>query len=213
MADRPILFSAPMVRALLAGTKTQTRRMVKPQPPTEAKDAGVIGSGDPKSNGIWVWLDDTDIEWCSPIGDEFRCPYGVPGDRLWVKETHALAPDHGLYGVRYFATDAVHDLRKRRPSIHMPRWASRLTLTISDVRIQRLKDISEEDAMAEGLKWVVPGMWSVDSVSVPVVSHDPRVAYFQLWDHINGEGAAAANPWVWAVSFEVQKANIGAKAA
>lgn len=219
MAERPILFSCPMVRALLAGRKTQTRRIVKPQPPASAAGAGHVTSSDPVADGLWWWLDSADIMDASPIGDDLRCPYGVPGDRLWVKETHAIVPRTAYAmseGVQQtLRPDDEHDAaiyaagweRSRpgrwRPSIHMPRWASRLTLAITDVRVERLRHISEADAQAEGLEWVTPGMWSVHR-SLPIIGEDPRQVYLELWDHINGEGAAALNPWVWVVSFEVE---------
>lgn len=220
--DRPILFSAPMVRALLAGSKTQTRRALKTLGADGADWVHNANMGGP-GGGIW-W----DLGWYGTQKiNRFRCPYGVPGDRLWVREAWAadhpdldtvrrgVESDGDFYGPFFRATDSEPCSGYRwRSSIHMPRWASRLTLTITNVRVQRLREISEEDAIAEGLKWVVPGMWSVDSVSVSVISRDPREAYFQLWDHINGEGTAEANPWVWAVSFTVEQANVGqAKAA
>lgn len=252
MKERPIPFSAPMVRALLSGAKTQTRRIVKPQPaPHESWDWSwpILRPGVTPGTRI-CWRDDS-----TPNLYPY-CPYGVPGDRLWVREvcraeelsrpqqTRPATPKEqqqlgrttvieldemdGVDGVRYLADDAwvkiantpeagehwsaLYHYRGRGkagignqvPSIHMPRWVSRLTLEITDVRVERLHDIGAEDAVAEGLKWIVPGKWSVDSVSVAVISSDPREAYFQLWDHINGEGASAANPWVWAVSFQRQ---------
>lgn len=222
MTERPILFSAPMVRALLDGRKTQTRRVVKASVPEGAVDAGVISSGS-ASNGLWWWLDSTEIEWASPIGDEFRCPYGVPGDTLWVREAWRLHERFSdvariVYGASQGRswTEQHEDFPIAlagerqpsmgfKPSIHMPRWASRISLLITDVRIERLCSISGPDAEAEGLKWIAPGVWSIDDVSAPVAHADPVIAYLQLWDHINGVGAAGLNPWVWAVSFKVQR--------
>lgn len=181
MADRPILFSWPMVRAILTGTKTQTRRVVKPAP-----------------------------DW-KPVG----CPYGQPGDRLWVRETHYL---HGVWSVRkddggkrrwtfhpsrdmgvQFTepngfikgrSTTVHGWY-RRPSIHMPRWASRITLEVTGVRVERLQDISEADAIAEGVN---------NSLHLPG-GRFARENFAHLWWTINGDGSWEANPWVWVVEF------------
>jgi hypothetical protein len=128
------------------------------------------------------------------------CPYGVPGDTLWVREAHALSMP-----VRYVATDAIHELRKKRPSIHMPRWASRITLKITDVRVERLHDISEADALAEGIVEKPDRIWWVDDGDPEHGFGSPRAAYAELWSSINGPGSWDANPWVWAVSFEVSQ--------
>jgi hypothetical protein len=165
--ERPILFSTPMVRALLAGTKTQTRRIVKPQPVT---------SGD---------------------RDTFLCPYGQPGDLLWVRETHYVASAGYRDGrdrvIWYRATEPEAPC-SWTPSIHMPRWASRITLRITGVRVERLNDISNEDAAAEG--W--PGPDEQNSIA----SAYPIAWYSRLWEQINGRSSWERNPWVWVVSFE-----------
>ncbi len=202
-----MLFSGPMVRALLAGTKTQTRRVVKPQPTGFVGGPGVtLTDGSPAP---LTPLDET----VEPYGREICCPYGQPGDRLWVRETWDFLPDGVLANgkaatepnqavIRYWADTSLefrtvpHDFNpmiynreKRRPSIHMPRWASRITLEITGVRVERLQDISEADAMAEG------------------VYTDPacpaRDAFESLWEQINGPGSWDANPWVWVVEFKV----------
>lgn len=205
MSERPILFSGPMVRALLAGRKTQTRRIVKPQPPTQAVCAGVISSSNPDANGVWVWLDSTDMLEASRAGDDFRCRYGVPGDRLWVRETWCPSDTNIRsatgQGAAYCADTPLGSVQKGmgwRPSIHMPRWASRLTLDITDVRVKRLQDISETDAAAEGTR---------EPSLVPIIGAcwSERDAYAKLWEHINGKGSWAANPWVWAVTFKVRQ--------
>lgn len=236
--ERPILFSGPMVRALLAGRKTQTRRVVKLEPPTDAHEV-FFWSGEGLRRAGWSNVSEPGL-WARRNGRDGyirhvgRCPYGVPGDRLWVKETWAVKRFEPclhherdwqeLCGptVRYLADGAeiLHrgdratnqgiyrgPVEKGRPSIHMPRWASRLTLEITDVRVERLRDISEADAQAEGLEWVTPGMWSVHR-SLPIIGEDPRQVYLELWDHINGEGASALNPWVWVVSFAVRTATL-----
>ena len=152
--ERPILFSAPMVRAILEGRKTQTRRVVKPQP-----HHGPVGEMVCLGGADWA-MDDGDLS------GQFRCPYGVPGDRLWVRE--AWAPNEGSAGGYIYRADVgegssgfyqadlkigewTHIAPRWRSSIHMPRWASRITLRITDVRVERLQDISEADAIAEGL--------------------------------------------------------------
>ena len=208
MTDRPIIFSAPMVRALLAERKTQTRRIYK------------VPSGSyVEQGGVWAMTDG-----CA-YGDA-ALPY-TPGDRLWVRENCATWGDHEAI---YRADDAVEyglavsDGKfgakwKARPSIHMPRWASRLTLTVTDVRVQMLQDISEADAIAEGIVPVTrrfpplqgclnqlrertmyewSGGWSVRAAD----------AYAVLWNSLHGPGAWDANPWVVALTFTVQRGNI-----
>lgn len=221
MTDRPMLFSAPMVRALLAGTKTQTRRVMRKQFPADAVMAEIPAT-DPI--GGWVvqghsglWWDDA----ASCFDDAVRCPYGQPGDRLWVRETHAIVPRTAYRcsdGVQQtLRPDDDHDAaiyregwsRSRggfrwRPSIHMPRWASRITLEITSVRVERLQDISEADAMAEGCTenhngyfWGGPHAVSGLKQMATAVS-----AYRDLWESINGPGTWDANPWVWVVEFK-----------
>ncbi|MBY0438575.1 MAG: hypothetical protein K2W80_10315 [Burkholderiales bacterium] len=202
--ERPIIFSAPMVRAILNGSKTQTRRIVKPQP--------VIRDGEP------VWPIGTK----RPRGRGFEdCPYGQPGDRLWVRETHGVA-DRWLHDcetnpprcIAYRADLSARNFdppyvpntaswgwagMKWRPSIHMPRWASRITLEVTGVRVERLQDISEADAIAEGVVQAPYGWWSgFPGSSSPTA----KGAYALLWDSINGPGSWDANPWVWVVEFK-----------
>jgi hypothetical protein len=170
MKERPILFGGPMVRAILDGSKTQTRRVAKEF--DEMPNLDGILQRFPRQNG---------------------CPYGTPGDRLWVRETWAHerdgtgCPDDT--GVLYRATDPGWDDEgtglRWRPSIFMPRIASRILLEITDVRVQRLQEISEEDARAEGCE--------------PFAC--PRDRFQGLWDTIHGSGAWHANPWAWAITF------------
>lgn len=198
MAERPILFAGPMVRAILEGRKTQTRRLVKlPKPPAEF----YVSRTGPKSHVVGVSIVDV------------RCPYGVPGDRLWVRETWRpvspewAAPDGGPVIVRYAADGAEHmhgearigdwrwPVAARRgdvPGIHMPRWASRIDLEITSVRVERLQDISEEDALAEGVG------------AAPEDTFDSaRGEFASLWNKINGDRATwESNPWVWVVEFK-----------
>lgn len=165
MKERPILFSAPMVRALLSGAKTQTRRVVKPQP---------YENGSPEHFSI------------SELSK--FCHYGQPGDRLWVRETF-FGGYPGVANTLYRATHADAAV-KWRPSIFMPRQASRLTLEITGVRVERLTTISVSDAIAEGYD---------GSVDDPI---DPSVKWYsRLWESINGAGSWAANPWVWVIEF------------
>ena len=176
--ERPILFSGPMVRAILDGRKTVTRRIVR--------------------------------------GVEMpRCPYGSPGDRLWVRETWCLAhPDYhdtdreaGSRPVKdgrfcfYAATDDVDtgDGSPWKPSIHMPRWASRITLEVVCIRVERLQEIDEVDILAEGVTVdVVAKLTGTPWADMPTLHH----AWERLWDSINGDRASwASNPWVWRVEF------------
>ncbi len=252
MNARPILFSEPMVRALLDGRKTQTRRVMKPQPPNEARSAGVISSAS-ASHGLWWWLDDTDLMEASSIGDQFRCPYGVPGDLLWVRETffcddfqYPNGDAHSyriVNGERVALTDEERKAKMLenmlyradgepafegstdpvpwRPSIHMPRWASRLTLRVTDVRVQRVQDISREDVIAEGIeppRCPKCGYTRGDChlhmdhhlCGLETPTHEAS-AFASLWDSLHKDREAwAANPWVWALTFEVLRENVDA---
>lgn len=199
MRERPILFAGRLVRAILDGRKTQTRRVVKP---SYLGDADCIEP-----------LDDYPAEWSVWADGERHgnvlCPYGVPGDRLWVRETGWQRPERTPRMMRegadtwekyYFDADGLDEADhaqfkewgfKRRPSIFMPRWASRLTLEVVNVRVERLQEISEEDALAEGIR--------------PPSDHGRapnRSLYASLWDELNGRGAWDANPWVWVVEFK-----------
>lgn len=215
MKERPILMSAPMVRACLRAEKpkTQTRRVVKPQPCERlcGNDFPVQLTGNyaPEMIGRWLWPTE-DGEFCG------FSPYGVPGDRLWVRETiRAEERSDAFDGVRYLADGHWQMIENTAeaadkwlglfhygkvpakgttgpsiPGIHMPRWACRLVLEVEDVRIERLNDISEADARAEGY----------DPLAM-LGGTMPQEWYAALWDSINGAGAWAANPWVWCISF------------
>lgn len=206
MKERPIIFSAPMVRALLDGTKTQTRRVA---PIRELKILqhpgdmltwsvsflkpvkGVLSS---HSGGKL-----SDLQARSIIASRFN-PYGQPGDRLWVREsftdeaggTRPYPGDH-----IYYKADTHQPLCERwSPSIHMPRWASRITLEITGVRVERLKDISEADAIAEGVELGGPIGHLPTYLAAPYAYQ-----YAQLWESINGPGSWDENPWVWVLEF------------
>jgi hypothetical protein len=151
MTERPILFSGQMVRAILGGAKTQTRRVLHAAEGTFWGHPGyeLRAQGD----GMWGWHWRETGEAANP-STRVRCPYGVPGDRLWVRETFRQAP--GSMSVHYAADRDEVSGGPWRPSIFMPRWASRLTLELTSVRVERLQDISEADAEAEGIAELVP---------------------------------------------------------
>lgn len=230
MTERPILFSAPMVRALLAGTKSQTRRIVKPQ---FAPDALPVEMPACDPIGGWVVSGHSGIWWCEAAAnpdDTRRCPYGKPGDRLWVKETWAVGrcanglkpamlhggtwlKDNG--GLWYAAGgDPRHPISpkgKTRPSIFMPRWASRITLEVTGTRVQRLQDISEADAVGEGIRISSQARRSDSCYGIYECQLPDGKTHFndsaydlyrKLWESINGPGSWAANPYVWVIAFK-----------
>ena len=204
MKERPILFSAPMVRSILAGTKTQTRRALKPQPIYDGRFAGgwkVVGK-----NGH-------EAATCSPLIAEL-CPYGQPGDRLWVRETfcHQWNDMTGYHDDKFWYRASTPDVEHVdgdakspwKPSIHMPRAASRITLEITGVRVERLQGISEADAEAEGCaKNHIGYYWGgPHAVSGRKQMATAQSAYRDVWESINGAGSWDVNPWVWIVEFK-----------
>lgn len=237
MTEIPILFSAPMVRALLDGSKTQTRRVVKPQPtdsmgetydgkifgPELYEPAGYDKNGEmipmPEIYGIY----DEDGEW------GIKSPFGQPGDQIWVKETWRtwasldnVKPSNLENGViRDFAAGGnsvgaglVYDLSKRwRSPLFMQKRFSRIQLEITNVRVERLNDISEADAIAEGIERI-SGTASVspwrnyrigEKGEMSLHCSAPSRSYMTLWESINGAGSWAKNPWVWVIEFNVVK--------
>lgn len=267
MTDRPILFSAPMVRALLDGRKTQTRRVLKPQP-------SLAPVHHFRSIGTSTKTGKTEWQACQPNGryvDAFSGPAGCvhdycttpsPGDRLWVREAYyqrghwePVAHKRTKAGRQKWAFiptgpvsfDEPAEYRKgrhhkdlstvswhKRLGRFMPRWASRLTLTVTDVRVERLQDISEADALAEGIydESVLVGAHChaghhVEEHGTRYFSHteaddisedgngfeSAAEAYGALWNHINGPGAWDANPWIVALTFTVARHNIDEAAA
>lgn len=199
--ERPILFSAPMVRAILDGRKTQTRRIVKPQPHAGVRKSPFVASG----------LEDGH-------GRGLRCPFGAPGDRLYVKEAvrfpaacdgfapSAIAPNVPIWyeadGAKANITNAGQCGRYRH-AMFMPRWASRITLEITDVQVQRLQEISDEDALAEGLR-SDGSLGAQCSVELPGhrTHHDsPKECFRLLWESIHGPGSWDVNPFVWVIVF------------
>lgn len=228
MVDRPILFSAPMVKALLSGAKTQTRRVLKPQPePRFVIGPGIGREGHPRE---WVAAarrepdEDGWRRWAAGCETRFAV-----GDRLWVRETwrtvsgfDRLKPTDIPHG-SLVSYDAGYDQEpndgcrgKTRVAIHMPRWASRLTLTVTDVRVQRLQEITHADAMAEGVHPPMPhrAPQGGDCNGDPSGIDDCyRCAFRLLWMQINGVRANwYANPWIVALTFTVNKRNIDAPA-
>lgn len=213
MTDLPILFSGPMIRALLAGRKTQTRRILKPQPKPSWHSAIVSKLGFASF-----------IKEANSVVD-MDLPVHV-GDRLWVRETWSgthvfrntkpsLRESFIGDGTPYFREEVWYwadgspefgDWEKPRVSIHMPRWASRLTLIVTDVRVQRLQDISEDDAMAEGATNITPALDVAAERGLPTTP--ARCGFRTLWNSINGPDAWAANPWVAAYTFDVHRHNI-----
>jgi hypothetical protein len=202
MKERPILFSGPMVRAILDGSKTQTRRVVKPVRRYEHNN---ICRPDLVEDPYAVWWHGVSEN----VGCFQICPHGAPGDRLWVRETFAMnkakagppvvyRADHGeaqsVFVERPHSAEWDVVVTRWRPSIFMPRAASRILLEITDVRVQRLQEISEADARAEG---VTPNAFEQTS------DNWGGVLYRRLWEQINGPGSWDANPWVWAITFQM----------
>lgn len=238
MSEYPILFKPKMVQAILDGRKSQTRRVMKPQPPSEGEVKIHIpkpvygdwpighmykapaGTHKAKLNPFaavsvkddrwdtWLGIKPAEFEWISP--------YGKPGDALWVRETYAVTERYDDYrpsdvpegtqvwyqagGKRYesFTDDVWRG--KRRPSIYMCRWMSRLTLEITDVRVERVCHISPQDAASEGVPVLSGATGSPDSLTAGLLVDQFR----QLWDEINLERGYPwkDNPWVWVIKFE-----------
>lgn len=246
MTDRPIIFSAPMVRALLDGRKTQTRRILKPQPPEWATFCQQPSMYNVEHrwvpSGLWRWSEPeqspprTLRAW--PVdadGEHYWLKLRFEqGDRLWVRENcQAVEQPSGEDGVHFLADEAWLPIQggsrgaaddwltlysygkgRRRgaivPSIHMPRWASRLTLVVTDVRVERLNAMSAADAIAEGIQDLCTPEHRDFGIPGLVNAQHPVRAFWLLWEHINGAGSWEANPWVAAISFTVHRANIDA---
>lgn len=200
MKEHPILFSAPMVRALLDGTKTQTRRIVKRQPQHESTPMAYL-----RPEGLYKWVLDTGMG-DGTTSDSFSCPYGQPGDRLWVRETFQQCPECGRLNYKSSSPTNCHgcDMHLGRwyPSIHIQRIWSRITLEIISVRVERLQDISEVDAKAEGCNQIGIETGQVLESGTPIVIGSYAADYCDLWESINGKGSWDANPWVWVIEFK-----------
>jgi len=191
--ERPILFSAPMVRAILAGQKTQTRRIVNPRYSWEVDDSEGV-------NKVYYPCYVTG----EPEPMEVPCPYGDVGDRLWVRETHYVERAGYQDGtdrfILYKATDDHAPVSKWTPSIHMPRLASRINLEIVEVAVQRVREISREDAIAEGIFLNDNDWWDAGNGLRGELS--PEAAFRELWASINGSESWTNNPWVWVIKFK-----------
>ena len=204
--EHPIILSTPMVKAILDGRKTQTRRPIKPQPKdTWSEFMPVITTG--WSTDLWNFYNPNSFDDCGDI----KCPYGQVGDRLWVRETFCYKVDpnteevcHNEYWYRATDPDIVKidtenqcETSPWKPSIHMPRWASRIDLEITEIRAERLQDITPSDAVAEG--------------ALPYNLHGwlKEVSDFNfqlLWDSINGKKYPwDSNCWVWVISFKKEE--------
>jgi hypothetical protein len=209
--ERPILFSSEMVWAILDSRKSQTRQLVKPQRYWGDELMALWKCESCPDSWIWNAPDYPDGK-----EDEITCPYGVAGDRLWVRETWGTYPQGKESEQVFYRSNGDDQLAKWRPSIHMPRWASRITLEITKVRVERLQDISEEDAKAEGVSAWDTSMWLGEENDGRITSYDPdkahpgrkpfritkRTAYATLWDSLHGKGAWEKNPWVFVIEFK-----------
>jgi hypothetical protein len=213
LADRPILFSGPMVRALLDGRKTQTRRVLNPQP---TADMGLVGIYAPKLTAVFGYE--------TPDADHKVALRYMPGDRLYVREAwrcNGWASDLATIFYRASEGDGYTAMCEQypvagkspmrvtgtwRPGIHMPRWASRLTLTVSDVRVQRLQEISEADALAEGC-------YRQDAAN-PCAKPGIK-GFYHTWQELNSDRGYGwyENPWVVAITFTVERRNIDREAS
>ncbi|WP_257394092.1 hypothetical protein [Enterobacter hormaechei] len=214
MKERGMIFNGEMVRAILDGRKTQTRRIMKVQP---------SDGFHPTHNGYDL---DLNAHWYTPgvvdkngylqpakkdvfgVADEnegYTCPFGAVGDRIWVRETFCAVPDYdepaGCSALLY-AADGNGPYGKWTPSIHMPRCASRITLEITGVRVERLNTISQEDAQAEGMELTVWRQHTLTRIAEGEVL-TPYDNFAQLWESIYGEGSWHTNPWVWVIEFKV----------
>lgn len=234
MSEHPILFSGEMVRAILAGNKTQTRRLMKPHPVNhgsiyETSNTTPEGWQTTGHSGLWLCEAASGADDC-----RWRCLYGIPGDHLWVRESAYIAPPdfgHAADANRFdlqgrprivgYAASMDGDSKRcaeefgvrKSPSIHMPRWASRLTLEVAGVRVERLHDISENDAICEGMLFLGGGANNLDEAPWADPG-DPkqypwrwaRGAFCAAWKRINEKRMPwGSNPWVWVIQFKVVK--------
>jgi len=221
MKPIPMLFKGAMVRAILDGTKTQTRRVLK----VDADDLPYVGSWHEREDGrpFVVFQDAPGDQVISRL--QYNVPY-APGDLLWVREEwsapreyRGVTPREMPPGIPiwYWAdgNPGYGDWTKPKVSLHIPMWFSRLTLEVTDVRVQRLHEISEDDALAEGIIWsdkwrgfIVPKVEHPNK-DFPVLSRPTaREMYAALWDTINGSGEWLANRWIVAVTFKVHRLNV-----
>jgi hypothetical protein len=219
-AARPILMSAPMIRALIVGTKRQTRRILK----------NPEYYGCPTGDCPHWQQAECNVAMQALAGE---CPYGKPSDLLWVRERAWIPREASLQELRegadtwipdYYA-DGITDIDseqyrdwgwKSTPSIHMPRWASRLTLELTDVRVQRLNKMNEHDCIEEGINYRCPSCGYTHRDAANLMDHSlcktkmppPHEFYKEIWEGINGQGSWEKNPWVWVLTFKVHKQNV-----
>lgn len=230
MKERPILFSAPMVRAILEGKKTQTRRVVKGADYFAAGWPCKFGKECSDRNCLYSHVDGRHLT-------VMHLPYGKTGDRLWVREAwrtysslDGCKPSNIIHGagIQYEAAgtnihndngDYLLGMGKLRPSIFMPRWSSRILLEITDVRVERLQNISEKHAIEEGLSTITKDGGRTVKYGIPDADGypgnddigwnwedwniSPISAYRRLWESINGQGSWDTNPWVWVIEFKM----------
>lgn len=236
--ERPILFNAPMVIAILDGRKTHTRRLVKISKERGEWEASTIGGAGVKHPDGTQAVEQACIR-NTTTGKVITCPHGIMGDRLWVRETWQgplfygeipedwnsdkyKTPEYCHYKASGDSCDFIdaddNFVERWSPSIHMPRWASRILLEVTNVRVERLQDISKEDAISEGfkaitkdgktIKYGVPdadGYPGNDDIGWDWCDWDvnPVIAYKRLYESINGTGSWDMNPWVWVIEFKV----------
>jgi hypothetical protein len=226
MKERPILFSGSMVRAILDGRKTQTRRKMKPRPPSGVPDGVYCDPYNGNFEHFTFWT--VEDRMCNGLTGNvkikgkmtchWKCPYGVPGDRLWVRESFGEDQSHGIIFYRADFPQTINDDGdiktiqpeefKWSPSIHMPRWASRIILEIVNVRVERLNYISEEDAKAEGVNRSILSSQHLINEScrfAQLAGSQIATAQYQfaaLWNSIYRPGSWEKNPWVWVVEFK-----------
>lgn len=201
MKQTPILFSTPMVQAILAGRKFQTRRdrnLQRVNSPGQEFDFVRIYNGEAKFCQVHNWTNEVKI----------NCPYGQPGDVLWVKETHLFDEEAGIY--KFAADMSASDVKYLKgcwtPSIHMPKEAARVWLEIVSIRVERLQDISEADALAEGIEPIADGFKNYGKPSklgTNFLWPDAYHSFQSLWESINGSESWDANPWLWVVEFKM----------
>lgn len=217
--ERPIVFSGEMVRAILEGRKTQTRRPIHPGPGSPPKPNAYFDAYDGGPQWNW-WTADNRVCNASPI---MECPFGIPGERLWVQESIRICgvgDDDGAPATEppvFYMADGECPDKDSWPHVHLPtdipRWASRLILEVTEVRVQYIKEISHEDALAEGCRghdWVK----STPYIAGPHTDDGllPEEEFQMLWDHeyLRLNWGWDANPWVWAITFKIADVGEGA---
>lgn len=227
LKERPIIFGAPEVRAVLEGRKMQARRVVNPQPRPIPLGRGILDAATCLGDFAWPESSSSCTISCNPNGPDGwairHSPYGQAGDRLWVQETwqgpvldevqqqqwYENGPEKfrkSCYCV-YRATDTLHAIDEDgdelgwEPSIHMPRWASRIDLEVTGVRVERLNEISEADAIAEGVGGHF-GVYESYDAETPSYAY-AKSSFRSLWESINGAGSWSASPWVWVIEFKL----------